>query len=356
MADADLSQALRTRLLHAAAARRPLVIRGSGSKDFLGQPSAGEPLEVGGHRGVMRYAPEELVLTARAGTPLTEIEALLAQHGQMLAFEPPHFGAAATLGGTVACGLSGPRRAAAGACRDFVLGVQIIDGRGRVLRFGGEVIKNVAGYDLSRLMAGAFGTLGVLLQISLKVLPAPRCERTLAFESDLAGALARLAEWARRPLPLSASAWVNGRLWLRLSGAQAAVAAAARELGGETVDGEQEPWSALREHRHPFFARSRPLWRLSLPPALPSPKLAGGWLLEWHGAQRWLDSDEPAPAVRAAAAAAGGHATLFRRNGAAAAIPVFAPLPPPLLALHRRLKTVLDPCGILNPGRLYAEF
>ena len=228
-------QALCAAVREAHARGTPLAIRGSGSKDFYGRPVAGEALDVTIHAGVLRYEPAELVLTARAGTPLAEIEDLLAANNQMLAFEPPHFGPGATLGGTIACGFSGPRRATHGAARDFVLGVRLIDGRGRALRFGGEVMKNVAGYDVSRLMVGALGTLGVLTEVSLKVLPRPAAETTLRFECNEAQAIETMNRWLGRPLPLSALAWVGGVLWVRLSGAEAAVRAAAAALGGEAV-------------------------------------------------------------------------------------------------------------------------
>jgi glycolate oxidase FAD binding subunit len=351
--EADETDALRECVREAFARRAPLVLRGSGSKAFFGNASAGDPLALRAHAGIVRYAPDELVITARAGTRLADLEALLAEHGQMLGFEPPHFGADATIGGTIAAGLSGPRRASAGAARDFVLGVRVIDGRGDVLRFGGEVIKNVAGYDVSRLMVSAMGTLGVLLDVSLKLAPIPRVEQTRALELDAASALERVRAWVQRPLPISATAIVDGRLFMRLSGADSAVGAAETEMGGEAVDSAF--WRALREQELAFFADSHPLWRLSVAPASALVDL-GPQLIEWHGAQRWVKSDAEPAHVRAAAAAAGGHATLFRVG--AARTPddgVFHPLPAPLLALHRRLKAEFDPHGIFNRGRLYGD-
>ncbi|HEY0178385.1 MAG TPA: glycolate oxidase subunit GlcE [Dokdonella sp.] len=353
MRDADASAELAERVRDAAARRAPLRLRGSGSKDFLGPRGDGDALDLRAHAGIVRYAPDELVLTARAGTRLADVEAALAEHGQMLGFEPPHFGADATLGGTLAAGLSGPRRASAGASRDFVLGLRLLDGRGETLRFGGEVMKNVAGYDVSRLMIGAFGTLGAILEASLKIVPKPRAERTLALELDAPAALDRLRAWAQRPLPISASAIVGGRLYLRLSGADAAVRAAALELGGDPLDDADAPWTSLREHTHAFFADPRPLWRLSTAPAAPLAAPAGALLVEWHGAQRWLKTDAAAADVRAAAAAAGGHATRFRAD--APGDDAFHPLPPALLALHRRLKATFDPHAVLNRGRLHPE-
>jgi len=295
------------------------------------------------------------VITARCGTRLADLEAALAEHGQMLPFEPPHFGPEATLGGCVAAGLSGPRRAAAGALRDFVLGARIVDGHGRALAFGGQVMKNVAGYDVSRLLAGSLGTLGLLLEVSLKVLPRPPAELTLRLEMPQAKALEALSRWAGQPLPVTASAWQDGDLTLRLAGAAAALKAAAAKIGGERVAAAEAAahWAAIREQTAPFFSGPAPLWRLSLPAHAPQLELPGEQLLEWGGAQRWLKSGADAGTVRAAAARAGGHATLFRAADKSAG--AFTPLSPVLARLHRELKSVFDPAGILNPGRLYPE-
>ena len=349
----DRARELADAVATAHAAGRALRIVGGDTKPGLGHAVDGAPLVVAGHAGIVEYEPTELVVTARAGTPLAELEAALAERGQMLGFEPPHLGDGATLGGTVACGHSGPRRPYAGAARDFVLGVRMLNGRGQSLRFGGQVIKNVAGYDLSRLMAGAQGTLGVLLEVSLRVLPVPPVEVTLVHELDAETALATVNRWAGRPLPISAAAHDGTRLRVRLSGTAAGVAAARAELGGdEDADGAAW-WAALRERTLPFFTGAGPCWRLALPPAAPQPPLAGTWLLDWGGAQRWLRSDAPAEAVQSAAAAAGGHAG---RVDAAAGADRFAPLPPALLGVHGRLKAALDPAGILNPGRLHPGF
>ena len=353
-APGDRTDALRERVLDAVARRAPLVIRGSGSKRFLGNCCDGAPLDMREHAGIVGYAPGELVITARAGTRLADLEAALDTNGQMLAFEPPSFGPDATLGGTIACALSGPRRASVGAARDFVLGTRVIDGRGEVLRFGGEVIKNVAGYDVSRLMTGAFGTLGVLLDVSLRVVPQPRAETTRVLEQDAPEALRRMRAWAQRPLPVSATAIVGGRLYVRLSGAESAVRSAAAEIGGEIADGAF--WRALREQTLDFFADGRALWRLSVAPAAPVVDCGGPQLIEWGGAQRWAKTDADAARLRALATDAGGHATLFRQGPAPPpADGMFHPLPPALFALHRRLKAELDPHAIFNRGRLYAE-
>jgi glycolate oxidase FAD binding subunit len=331
----------------------PLVIRGHGSKAFYGNPTAGEVLDTTPLTGVVDYQPGELVLTARAGTPLAEIEALLAEHGQMLPFEPPRFGAAGTLGGAIAAGLSGPRRAYAGAARDFVLGVRLIDGAGQALQFGGRVIKNVAGYDVSRLMAGALGTLGLITEVSLKVLPRPAAEVSLQFECDEAAAILAMNRWAGQPLPLSATSWHAGLLTVRLSGAASAVRAAQAKLGGEAPQHADGFWQRLRDQATPFFEH-RPLWRLAVKPTTPPLGLGDAQWIEWGGAVRWLVSDLPAAALRAAARGCGGHATLFR--GEPLGDGNFTPLAPPLGALHRKLKARFDPHGILNRGRLYPEF
>ncbi len=350
------------RVRQAIAEGTPLRIQGGGSKAFYGRRCDGVVLDVGAHRGVIAYEPAELVITARAGTPLAEIESLLADNGQMLPFEPPHFSSApqageepaervATLGGMVAAGLSGPRRPWCGAVRDAVLGVKLLNGRSEVLRLGGQVMKNVAGYDLSRLMAGALGTLGVLLEVSLKVLPRPAEEVTLAFELDAERAAARLTEWGRQPLPLSATLIHAGRLHLRLSGSGQGVRAARQALGGE--EGDAAIWQGVREHTLDFFRATRPLWRISLPPAAPALNLPGEQLSEWGGALRWLASDLATDVLRRRVTALGGHATLFRHHDGRGE--VFQPLAPALFALHRRIKQALDPHGLFNPGRMYAE-
>ena len=354
--DSELSKVFSNQIRAAAADRRALRLRGGGSKDFYGNEPRGELLDTRSQSGIVAYEPTELVVTARCGTLLSDLEQELSAQRQLLAFEPPHFGAGATIGGCVAAGLSGPRRASAGALRDFVLGLKIVDGRGQLLGFGGQVVKNVAGYDLSRLLAGSLGTLGLILEVSLKVLPQPRAEMTVKLELPQARALESMNRWAGQPLPISASAWTDGDLALRLSGAASAIKAAAEKLGGEVVEPVQAGryWCGIREQSDPFFAGEAPLWRLSLPSHAPQVELPGAQMIEWGGALRWLKTNAEAATVRAAAARAGGHATLFRAADKSAG--VFAPLPPAGARLHRELKSVFDPAGILNPGRLYPEF
>ena len=342
---------IRERIRDAVSSRTALAIQGGGSKHFYGRTTQGETLAVGDYRGIIDYTPSELVISARAGTPLAELETRLAEQGQMLPFEPPHFGDHATLGGTIACGLSGPRRPWAGAARDFVLGVNCISGNGEYLRFGGQVMKNVAGYDLSRTLTGSLGTLAVLLDIHLKVLPRPETSTTIRQSCSAAAALQRMNQWAGKPVPLSGGCYMDGHLTVRLSGTTAGVQAAADKLGGDIFDSQETFWEDLREQHLDFFTGDTPLWRLSVPPASAPLELDGNWLIDWGGAQRWLRTGLPAGTIRAAVATVGGHATLF--SGGDRDSDVFQPLPPALLALHQRIKHTFDSAGILNPGRMY---
>jgi len=339
---------LQDRILDAAARGAPLRLRGGGSKDFYGNEPRGELLDTRGYAGIVSYEPTELVVTARCGTALAELEKILEENGQCLPFEPPHFGPEATLGGCVAAGLSGPRRASAGALRDFVLGVKLVDGRARALSFGGQVMKNVAGYDVARLAAGSLGTLGLIAEVSLKVLPLPACELSLELECSEAAALDSVNAWAGQPLPVSGTAWHAGRLCVRLSGAEPAVRAAAGKIGGTRIEA-QRFWHDVREHRHAFFGGSAPLWRLAVPSVCQPLGAPGATLIEWSGALRWLRVQDG----REIAAKAGGHATLFRSHEKRE--DVFTALDPVAMGLHRRLKAAFDPAGILNPGRMYAE-
>ncbi|MEJ6004989.1 glycolate oxidase subunit GlcE [Paucibacter sp. AS339] len=346
----------------AAARGAKLDIRGHGSKAFYGQTPIGEPLDLSGFSGISSYEPSELVVTVKAGTPIAELEAALAEQGQHLAFEPPRFGGRGTVGGMVASGLSGPARAGMGALRDHLLGLTMLNGRAEALSFGGTVIKNVAGYDVSRLMAGAMGILGPLLEVSLKVLPLPVSRATLRFELSQAHALNQLNRWGGMPLPIQASAWWDGALVLRLAGAEAAVRAAIQSLGGEEVpDAMAQPfWTGLRDHSDEFFVGAEravqggaQLWRLSLPQTAPALSLHGEQLVEWGGAQRWVTTPLPAAQLREAAAQCGGHATLFRGQNKNAG--VFTPLAAPLMQIHRQLKASFDPQALFNPGRLYEQ-
>jgi glycolate oxidase FAD binding subunit len=345
------------RIRAAASAKRALAIAGGGSKAFYGEAAAGEPLDVRGVRGIVAYAPAELVVTAKGGTPLAEIDDALRAHDQMLAFEPPQYAAGATLGGAIASGLSGPARPYAGAARDYVLGTRVVDGTGTELTFGGQVIKNVAGFDVSRLMAGALGTLGVLAEVSVKCVPRPKAEATRALACPAADALRLVNAWGGQPLPITATCHHAGTLRVRLAGAPSAIAHAAAIIGGDEVDGSAF-WPALRDHALEFFGPAidgrAALWRLSVRSTSPLAVFAGETLIEWGGALRWLvASGSDAGRIRAWCAEHGGHATLFRAADKSAG--AFQPLAPALAGLHARLKQVFDPHGILNPGRMYAK-
>ena len=345
----------------ARAHEAPLDIRGGGSKLFYGEPAVGEPLDVACLAGISSYEPTELVVTVRGGTRLLDLEAALREHGQCLPFEPPRFAPGGTVGGMVAAGLSGPARASVGSVRDHVLGVTLLNGRGEILTFGGQVAKNVAGYDVSRLMAGSLGILGVICEVSLKVLPISTATATLCFDCDEAQALAKFRDWASQPLPISATAWQAGRLHVRLAGARAAVAAACTRLDGAPLAPEQAEswWNAVRDQSLEFFAlgaaglaRGEALWRLSLPATAAALELPGRQFIEWNGAQRWWVTSAAAGQVRGAAARSGGHAALLR--GADKSSGVFMPLGDVSMRIHRGLKQAFDPAGIFNRGRLYA--
>lgn len=350
----NISGQLRQQVLQANADGLALNITGGGSKQFYGGVPKGEPLAVARHYGILDYEPTELVVTARGGTLLSELEATLAEKGQMLAFEPPGFGDDATLAGTVACGFSGPRRPYAGSLRDFVLGCTILNGKGEILSFGGQVMKNVAGYDVSRLMVGAMGTLGILLEVSLKILPRPQTEITVYQEIPRSRVLPLMNQLAARPLPLSGMCGHADRLYVRLAGTEKTAAAAAAKIGGDRLDSDAEFWRDLREQQLPFFLTNDNLWRISVAPAAELNDLPADCFIDWGGAQRWLRTDLPAEAVFASAATRQGHATLFRSKHPGS--PMFQPLPAKLMTLHNRLKAAFDPNGIFNPHRLYKDF
>ena len=345
-------EAFQETVRRAAADGRALRIRGGGTKDFHGVALEGEILDTRGWSGVIEYDPPELVLTARAGTPITEVERTLAERGQMFAAEAPRLCPESTLGGVVAAGFSGPRRASAGSVRDYVLGVRVIDAQGRDLSFGGQVMKNVAGYDLSRFITGSFGTLALITEVSVKVLPLPEAEATIAFDLDETSAIDRVNRWAGQPLPITATAHVEGRLHVRLSGARPAVSAALEKLGGDVVDGGPAFWTTLRDQQHAFFTSAPALWRLSIKPTTP-PLALGPTLTEWNGGLRWIAADLDPEAAHAAARRAGGHATLYRGGRPATGI---QRLEPGVLALHQRLKSALDPNCLFGPHRIHPDF
>jgi len=365
------------RIRDAASQGHRLRIQGGNTKQFYGDTSVqAQLLDTREWAGVASYEPSELVVTVKAGTPLAELEAVLAEQGQCLAYEPPHFGACATVGGMVAAGLAGPARASVGGVRDHVLGVQMINGLGEALTFGGQVMKNVAGYDLSRLMAGSLGTLGLITELSLKVLPVAPAEATLMCALSQHDALELLHRWGGQALPINASAWVHDTstspaqdlLFVRLRGAVAAVESACPRmiadvaaLGGSASRMDPRTaaadWTAGREHTLPFFNTPNEaacLWRLSLPQTAPVLILPYATYIEWHGALRWLWAPaEAAPALREAAQVVGGHATLFRAPVQATSEwpAVFHPLPAVQQRIQRELQKQFDPHGVFNTGR-----
>ena len=348
-------QAFRDRIASATASGTPLRIRGNGTKDWYGQQLEGEVLDTRAYSGIVAYDPTELVITARAGTTLREIGKALSEKNQMLAFEPPRFDGLATIGGIVASGLAGPRRQAVGSVRDFVLGAVLMDGKGEVLHFGGQVMKNVAVYDVSRLLTGSLGTLGLILEVSVKVLPRPVAQTTLHFELSEAEALQQLNLWGGQPLPISASCWHQGQLTVRLSGARAAVDAAVQKMGGHKANDAEAFWDGVREQSHEFFSDlPNGVWRVSVSTVAEPLQLPGEQLIEWGGAQRWLKTTADASVIRAAAANAGGHATLFK--GGDKSVGVFHPLEAAVARIHRNLKNTFDPAGIFNRGRMYPDF
>lgn len=361
---ADLTNEFVAQILEASAHKNPLIIEGSGSKRWYGNGAeAGQRLGTSGHAGILDYDPAELVLTARTGTPIAELEKALAERGQMLPFEPPHYSPGSTLGGVIAAGLSGPARPYNGGVRDFVLGLHVIDGKGDLLRFGGQVMKNVAGYDVSRLMVGSLGVLGLITQVSLKVLPLPPSQSTLLFEFSEAVAINQVNAWSAKPLPITGSVWSQGVLSVRLAGARAAVASAEQQLGGTKLPPEMAAklWVDLQDQTHPFFESTqgsrggRQLWRLSVPAISPvidaNVPGADAQLIEWGGAQRWLWTDAAPEVMRNLARGLGGHAVQFNNQHAVG--DVFDALPSALMAIHHRLKNTFDPHGVFNPGRLY---
>lgn len=353
----DISTDLQKKLAEAIDNGSKLTISGGHSKDFFGRQVSGEEFSLAGHTGVTEYDPRELVITTRAGTTLKELNQLLSGNGQMLPFEPPAFGDSATIGGTLACGFSGPRRPYMGSARDFVLGTKILNGKAEQLSFGGQVMKNVAGYDLSRLMVGAMGTLGVILQASMKVLPKPEVETTVVQDKQVDDAIQTMNRLAGQNIPLSASAFVDNKLYLRFSSVESSVREAIATVGGSELDEGAVFWQQLKEQQHDFFKTDRTLWRLSVPPATPEINLEGETLYEWGGGQRWFisNSDQAdVQLVQETVALAGGHASQFRNGDRQA--DVFHSLPDDLMNLHKQLKNSLDPAGIFNPGRLYKAF
>jgi len=347
----DCTGLLVDRVRQAYEERQPLAIAGSGSKGFLGRECEGQPLSVADHAGVVAYEPTELVLTARAGTTLRQIDAVLRESRQVLGSDPPTFGGRATIGGTLAANLSGPARPWSGSLRDHVLGVRLINGRGEHLGFGGRVMKNVAGYDVSRLMAGSYGVLGVMTEVTVRVHARAEQTTTRSRALDAGEALAAMTRLAAVHRPLAGLAWDGHRLYVRFAGNAPAVGAAAREFGGETA-ADESFWTSLREQTHGFFSGTAPLWRFSVPPAAEPALPEAEWLFDWGGAERWLRGDYEFARLEDLARKMGGHVSLFR--GGDRTRDVQQTLDAVQQRIHRALKASFDPAGILNPGRLYS--
>jgi len=346
---ADRSSELIERVREAIASHTPLRIVGQGSKAFMGRHAAGEALSTAGHAGLIEYEPTELVITARSGTTLAELNETLEPHGQCLGCEPPEF-SGATIGGTLACNQSGPARPWLGSIRDHALGLRLVNGRGEHLRFGGRVMKNVAGYDVTRLQAGAMGTLGLITEVTLRVFPRPERWATTVLEMNAVEALRVMSEESGEGGPLSGACWVDGRLYLRYSGLDVAVADRLRRRGGEVLPADETFWTGLREQRLEFFSGDEPLWRISGRSAATQ---VGdeSWLIDWGGAQRWLRGLREWPELQSLAESMGGQLSLYRggdREGE-----VLHPRTPAQKRLHLALKQAFDPQGIFNPGRLY---
>lgn len=346
----DISQDLVEQVKQAFDRKTAIRISAGNSKLFYGNAVSGDTLDIRPHVGIIDYRPSELVITARAGSQLADIENELASNGQQFAFEPLQHSDASTLGGVIACGLSGPRRGFGFAVRDAVLGASIINGRGDQLHFGGQVMKNVAGYDTSRLMVGAQGSLGILLDISIKVKPLAESELTLVFEIDYESAQSNLKQWVMQGLPVSSSCYHLGNLHIRLSSTAGNTRKAQQLMGGET--GDNDLWNRLKQQTHPFFTQYHNLWRVSVPPSTPLFSNKQPQLIEWGGGLRWIESEQDMYSI---AAQHDGHATLYRLQDAATHEDIFQPLATPVFNLHRRIKQSFDPENILNPGRLYRE-
>jgi glycolate oxidase FAD binding subunit len=353
--DSDVTEHLQQQVKEAISSREPLYIHGGNSKLFYGNEVDAKPLNISLHTGVISYEPTELCITVRAGTRLSEINALLSKNQQILPFEPPMYTENTTIGGAIATGISGPRRAYTGSVRDAILGVQIINGYGEVFNFGGQVMKNVAGYDLSRLMVRSQGTLGVILSVSLRLLPKPKQDISLSFETSATDAIKYFQELRIQQLPITATAWHDNQAYIRLSASEKIINSCQAKLDLEQLEESESLWQDIRDHKHAFFKNlDKPLWRLSLPPAVGNlSNIDDQQLIEWGGAQRWLSSNAPANIIQGLLSKQSGHATLFRSN-----VPntqIFTALEPVLFSLHKRLKNKMDPHKIFNPNRIYQD-
>lgn len=354
MLDQDRTDQIIDQVRDALATKTPINIVGGNSKHFLGRSQTAGSLNTTEHSGIVSYEPTELVVTVRSGTSMQALNTLLHKNGQMLPFEPPVLDTG-TIGGVLACALSGPARPFAGAARDYVLGMRVVNGQAQALRFGGEVMKNVAGYDAARLQVGAFGTLGVLLETSMKVLPLPEAQITVQLQLSKANDTTTITKLMRQPLPISAAAIVEKTLYIRLSGSESAVNAAADTCGGDRLKEDAAFWESVRERKHPFFNDARPLWRISVPEFAGAIDIEGKWLLDWAGSQRYLKSEASADDIFAAANDANGHATCYSPLLQSTDTPLFQPLNGAMQRLQSRVRDSFDANRLFNRGRFHPE-
>ena len=350
---ADSKSEIANQVLDAYKNHRSLHIQTGGTKHFYGRKIEGQLLSLKNLNGIIEYEPSELFITAYSGTLLNEIEQTLDSQNQMLPFEPPHFGPQATFGGMIAAGLSGPRRISSGAVRDSILGVDLINGKGEVLQFGGKVMKNVAGYDVSRLMCGALGTLGILTSITLRLLPKPVSEKTIALSLNPKDAIKKMNFLANTAIPVSATFYDGNKLFIRLTGSLSTIETCINKIGGEQIDEHEKFWENIKEHQHVFFKTDLPLWRISVPPYTAPLDISNTYAMEWNGGLRWYATDMSAKEIRNKIECVGGHACLFRGDKIEQ---IFHPLTHTELSIHQKLKQAFDPANILNPGKMYAEF
>ncbi|WP_407333653.1 glycolate oxidase subunit GlcE [Enterovibrio sp. 27052020O] len=348
---ADLSNTLLEQVLDAKATHTALNLIGGNTKAFIGHEPVGQSVSLTNHSGIIAYHPSELVITARAGTRIAELQSVLAEHNQILVGEPPAFEGKATLGGSVACNINGASRPFHGSLRDAILGVKLINGFGEHLRFGGQVMKNVAGYDLSRLQAGAMGAFGILTEVSLRVMPQPELIETLQLEMSAQSAITKMRSLVTHGCPLSGAAWVDGSMFLRLAGSKQTVRQTASSLGGEALQHQSLFWRSIRNFRHPFFHQQGHLYRFSINPASPHLAQYEHSLINWAGNLRWVKTDATLEELVPVAEEHGGHVDCYGTENRQP--PCFHPLSPTHQRLHQSLKAAFDPQSLFNPGRMY---
>ncbi|MCP3850041.1 MAG: glycolate oxidase subunit GlcE [Gammaproteobacteria bacterium] len=369
--ESDQTEALLNQVQTACENSQPLAIQGNGTRSFLIHSGSDQVLSTSLHRGIVNYFPSELTVTVRSGTLLSELNDILAKEGQMLPFEPPHFSNDATIGGVIASGLSGSSRPFSGSVRDYVLGCRIINGRGEILQLGGEVMKNVAGYDLSRLVTGSYGSLAVILEVSLKLLPIPAQQKSFCLELQTMSLNQQVKQFMLAGYPITSACQIEDMAYIRLSGSEKGVDYSYNKIQqdfSQLKPVEDLFWSDLNEQKLPFFDSSRTLWRLSLPTSFPENKESeleqligpnGRQLIDWGGALRWIYSEQSAENIRQFAKSCGGHAQLFyvsdKDKSLLKEMPKQQPLSPVLFKLHQQIKKAIDPHSLFNSGCIYPE-